>query len=488
MNNLYLFAIGGTGSRVVKALSFLIASGMNLPNTKTVIPIIIDPDCANGDLARTVDILKLYQEIRQKGKSNQNQFFQTDVRSLFDMDAEGEDRNEGDFVFEIEGVKDNRFKDFIAYNELDRKNKALVSLLFSEENLNTQMEVGFKGNPNIGSVVLNKFGKTELFQKFASVFNKNDRIFIISSIFGGTGAAGFPLILKNIRSASASIPRSQFVKEARIGALSVLPYFCVDRNEKTTIDSNSFISKTKAALSYYARNVSGNNSLNALYYIGDDTLNSQCGADGAAEQRNRAHFVEMAGALAIKDFMSYTDEELELKNGKPVTPKYMEYGLHQESSKIRFSDMDKESKDEVCKPLTQYCLFKNYFEHHFEEFREDAWAKNGKNKLQASSLDHSWLERVREFNHHFHDWLGEMSSSQVSFHPLNTGSKGRDILNLVVNNPEKKGFLSLSGLEYYRKMLNKAEPTYDKLANSNQKLLALFSRVTNDLVNSRINL
>lgn len=56
MAKLFLFAIGGTGSRVVKALSMLLASGVEMKNTETIIPVIIDPDSANGDLTRTVEI------------------------------------------------------------------------------------------------------------------------------------------------------------------------------------------------------------------------------------------------------------------------------------------------------------------------------------------------------------------------------------------------------------------------------------------------
>jgi len=488
MRNLFIFAIGGTGSRVVKALTFLLASGMKLPDTDAVVPVILDPDCANGDLTRTVEILNLYREIRRKSESGKNQFFGTRVCSLYDLETPEEEGHSGEFLFDIEGVKDNRFRDFISFNELDKANKAFTSLLFSEENLNTQMEVGFKGNPNIGSVVLNKFSKTALFEKFASSFNKNDRIFIISSIFGGTGAAGFPLILKNIRAAGAEVSRSQFLRESRIGALTVLPYFSVEKNERTTIDSNSFISKTKAALNYYSRNVSGNNSLNALYYIGDDAINGQWGSDGSAEQKNRAHFVELAGALAIQDFASNTDEELAMRDGKVVKPRYLEYGLHEEAGKIKFTDLGKNSRDLIARSLTQYCLFKNYWQYHYDEFKEDAWARNGSHKLQMPYLDKTWSRRITEFNYHFEDWLNEMSTSNVGFQPLNNRIKGNEILNIVVDSPEKKKFLAVNGLEYYRKTLNKAEPSFDGLGDSNKKLIALFSAVTGDIINARINL
>ena len=47
---LYIFGIGGTGSRVIKALTMLFAAGCKLGNDfDTVVQIIIDPDTGNGD-------------------------------------------------------------------------------------------------------------------------------------------------------------------------------------------------------------------------------------------------------------------------------------------------------------------------------------------------------------------------------------------------------------------------------------------------------
>ena len=49
VQKLYIFGIGGTGSRVIKALSMLLAAGCKLENGfDTVVPVIIDPDTGNG--------------------------------------------------------------------------------------------------------------------------------------------------------------------------------------------------------------------------------------------------------------------------------------------------------------------------------------------------------------------------------------------------------------------------------------------------------
>lgn len=490
MSKLFLFAIGGTGSRVVKSLAMLLASGVKMENTDTVIPIIIDPDASNGDLTRTVEILRLYKEIREKASSDESDFFSTRITSLDEL-------GDGSFVsdnfkFDIEGVKEQLFKDFIEYSSLDESNKSLMSLLFSKNNLEANMEVGFKGNPNIGSVVLNKFKQSEFFKRFAQNFEANDRVFIISSIFGGTGAAGFPLILKNIRDADPSVPHHSFLNDARIGAVTILPYFGVRGNEKTTINSDTFISKTKAALHYYSRNVTGNRSINALYYIGDKVTNEQDGADGSSEQKNRAHFIEMAAALSVVDFMSLTDKELHVQQGTANEPLFYEFGLQNDASVVRFKDLARATYDMLAKPLTKFALFRAFMEYHYEELagkKGEAWAQDGNNKLNRDGLDTRFKQVLNQFNTHFKEWLQEMQYSNVSFHVIEPDKTGDDLYQLVVGAPEKKTFLSgllkSSGLKNFRNQLSESAPKYDHLA-SQKKLLALMSATTASVFDNNI--
>ena len=76
--------------------------------------------------------------------------------------------------------------------------------------------------------------------------------FIVSSIFGGTGASGFPLLLKNLRHIDPNlhIPSAQAIMDSKIGAISVLPYFGLTPGKKTDPDSDTFMAKTKSALAY----------------------------------------------------------------------------------------------------------------------------------------------------------------------------------------------------------------------------------------------
>ena len=62
--NVFIFAIGGTGARVLRSLTFCLSSGMEvIPDGTTIVPLIIDYDKDNGDKQRTIDLLDLYESI-----------------------------------------------------------------------------------------------------------------------------------------------------------------------------------------------------------------------------------------------------------------------------------------------------------------------------------------------------------------------------------------------------------------------------------------
>lgn len=481
MPKLFVFAIGGSGSRVVKALSFLLASGVKMNNTSEVIPIIIDPDTANGDLTRTDSIVKLYAELRKHSEQQQNTFFNTRISSLNEHGTVPVAGNA--FKYGIDGATDRKFRDYINFGSLDTTNAAMASLLFSNANLNAKMDVGFKGNPNMGSVVLNSIKDSDYFKRFAEAFAEGDRIFIISSIFGGTGAAGFPLILKNIRNATAALPHHTFLKNAKIGAVSLLPYFDVSTDESVSINSNSFITKTKAALSYYSRTVTNSNSLDAMYYLGDAVSNPQKGSDGGKDQQNDAHFIELLAAYAIVNFMGFSDNDL-------ATPKYMEYGLKQDSNNVSFADFGDQTYNEIAKPLAQYTLFSSFLRNHLEQFSAAPFATRGgsKHPLTKQSIDSSFFQKLTKFNSYFEEWLNEMEKSKTYFKPFERSKTGKDLLDLVENYDEKKSWnpLADNGVDAFVNELDTLEPKIDSLTTE-QKLFALFSQGTSNTFKKKTN-
>ena len=115
---IFLFCIGGTGARVLKSLTFLLAAGAD-PKASKVIPIIIDPDNANGDVQRKIEILKNYQAVHKRLEFQHNKFFKTEIQTLASLEAT-DDKKTGlriadSFRFDIDGTKDGIFQNFIDF-------------------------------------------------------------------------------------------------------------------------------------------------------------------------------------------------------------------------------------------------------------------------------------------------------------------------------------------------------------------------------------
>ena len=420
MGKLFLFGIGGTGSRVLKSLAFLLASGVKLKDCSEIVPIIVDPHQSNKDLARTTDILNLYENIRKELGENNDKFFNAKITPLSSLKKD--DSLSESYTFNLENVSGTKFKHFIDYDSLDKSNKALVDLLFSKENLEGVMDIGFVGNPHIGSVVLNQFKDSDEFKTFANHFNKGDRVFIISSIFGGTGASGFPIILKNIRNASKNtkLSSTDYLENAPIGALSVMPYFNIDHKDDSVIQKSEWIQKTKAALSYYERNVTGNNSVNAMYYLGDTLAKAYENDPGERGQKNDAHLVEFIGALSIIDFINLPDARLETISGKAKKPIAKEYGLKEDIQSVNFSHIGNNTERLVGKNMAQFALFYKFITHHFKPNGPvQPYQLAGDQKLDSLFFDTLFFrDYILNFFKFYKDWITENKNNLRAFNPL----------------------------------------------------------------------
>ncbi|WP_316753222.1 hypothetical protein [Pedobacter gandavensis] len=487
MAKLFIFGIGGTGSRVIKSLTMLLAAGMKSSNNFEIVPIIIDPHKDNEDLKRTVATLNNYQKITEKVGSD-NGFFGTKVSTLQSLDQKlglG-----GTYTFKLKDVESTKFKDYFSYNSLDEENMALADLIFSGKTINhakdpvnlldIPMDIGFVGNPNVGSVVLNQFKHSEEFKTFANNFGREDRVFIISSIFGGTGAAGFPTILKSIRDANeqSGISNAGFLRDASIGALTVMPYFNIAVDENSPINKSDFVEKTKAALDYYRNNV--NDDLNAMYYIGDDYVGKAYENDpGNNGQKNDAHFVELAGAMSILDFMNLNTDDLLTENGKPERTRFREYGIKEDLQQLFFGHLGDGSSQRLGKCLTQFTLFNKYLNVHLDQAIENkTWSTSPPAIDKQFKNSQFFSSNLSGFLKQYSDWLNELQNNSRSFKPFNLDA---DLMTLVNGRFIAKKFL-VSSFDYdsYDMKLNRLvrDVTY---VSAEQKLINLFYTTTENI-------
>ena len=477
MGKLFIFAVGGTGSRVIKSLMMLLAAGVEM-NATEIIPIIVDPHKGNEDLKRTENLLRNYKNIFKSQKKNRPKgFFNTKVTTLKDLISSSE-KLESSFSFSLKDLQNKTFKDYIGYATMNEPNRALASLLFSEKNLATEMDIGFVGNPNIGSVVLNQFKDSQEFTHFASNFEENDRIFIISSIFGGTGAAGFPIILKNIRNAQSNIDNHAFLKNGKIGAITILPYFGIEPGPDNRIKKAEFISKTKAALSYYEKNI--NDSVNTLYYLGDEKTRDYKHDPGENGQKNDAHFIELAAALSIVDFCEIPDEDLETVEGKPDGPIFKDFGVKRDLDTLTFNALGNDTQMVITKALSQYTLFHLFLKDYLKETvnKGRPFAERKAPKIDGAFLSSSFYKNyLTDFNKGFESWLNELARNRRAFNPFNL--QPAKLSEFINDSKTKKGLFGQKdfGNKEFEKELNAAEQGHN-FQTIEQKFMEIFFRAT----------
>lgn len=338
----YVFFIGGTGARVLRSLTMLMASGASINPGDKIVPIIIDYDLQNGDLEKAKDLLNRYSSLNKIGE------YRDDDKGFFASPIELKPYS----MVDIKGdAGKDTFKNYIDLETIKIMSPSTAVFIESlydnspkedpKTELNLEMSVGFKGNPNIGSVVFNEYFQNMSygFSDFKANFTEGDRVFIVGSIFGGTGSSGLPSLVKKFRQSGGHVGNTVALQNAPIGACVVLPYFDVKPSDLSAINSQTFNSKAKAALTYYDAEI--NKLMNELYYIGcNDKQSPYNNVEGGKEQSNNAHLLEVMSAISILEFAKRpVTAMMNVDNSGNLVPNCYEYTTT--SGLVKVEDEDK---------------------------------------------------------------------------------------------------------------------------------------------------
>lgn len=304
----YFIGIGGSGAKVLESLVHLCAAGM-MPGTKNdeLFVLDMDPDNGNGNLNRAKDLFDWYKNVTKL------QFGETDL-----MKTKLDESQPVSYYFSPvdQGAKDlDTVVEAFKYEE--EPLGKLFQVLYTKEERNTDLGIGFRGHPAIGAAVLakNLRSNSNVSEEWTLFVNKvkteaktnKVRIFLAGSIFGGTGAAGVPNVAKLLRDIFAE---AQVDNNVVIGGGLVLPYFSAEPTEEQRketgmcVTSADFVPNTQAALKYYYLKMKSEPMYNSLYLIGSEDSSKKIGefSAGAQSQKNDAHVVDLYTALAALDF------------------------------------------------------------------------------------------------------------------------------------------------------------------------------------------
>lgn len=451
MQKCYVFGIGGSGTRIVKALSFLLAGGYmadKLAEQWQIVPILIDKDNQNAAYQEAVSLLrnykKIYQTLRGENKlGNEHTFFPYSIEALksdkFDLNT--------DFATGIS------LYDSLQYEKLSKPTQHLLDLLIcnrpsrekSDANcLYMDLNVGFRGIPSIGTIILQQLLDSSDFSIFTNSFKPNDRIFIVGSVFGGTGAAGLPLLAKAIRAAGSqgqNRENGEALSKSIMGGLLVLPYFRVNvdtaENPNPYIRPDTFIMKSIAALKYYDKH----RDLSAVYYLGDESTTSYDYSEGGITQNNEPHLVEFIGAMSVFDFLKRSNDDYPNRNQHSKdNPLAFEFGLSApESNAFNLKHFHQEHISLFKQSMIPF-YYLHYLLQHEKKTHEIPAFKN----ISKQYLSSDFYNLLKRFLQDFDKWLKGLQSHTPAFEPFLATPK-EELNNLIPGYTiTKKKLLSFS--------------------------------------------
>ena len=331
MSSIYIIAIGGTGAKCVEALVHLAAAGV-LTN-KPLRVVFVDPDEANGNLARARQTIEIYNQcyrlVRQGNQdTEQCPWMKTQVE-LFKPDTwsplSTENRSLGSIF---------NYNSYQSRDDLGHPLRNIFDALYTAGERELNLDVGFRGRPAIGSAVMSQLdlkGETLAEEPWQKVLNRIEtevqsgtpEIFVYGSAFGGTGASGFPTISRLIAN---KLEADGLRDQVKLGGALLLPYFSFPPRPQPRPQSNkdkteenggqeiyaqteNFILNTASALRYYQ--VQARGVFDRIYLLGNQQLLqvNQEFSLGRGSQKNDPHFLELYAALAAQHFSNDRPKE-----------------------------------------------------------------------------------------------------------------------------------------------------------------------------------
>ncbi|TFG42617.1 MAG: hypothetical protein E4H43_02895 [Bacteroidia bacterium] len=271
---------------------------------------------------------------------------------------------------------------------------------------------------------------------------------------------------------------------APIGGITYLPYFSLTKNDE--VNSESFEEKAKIAIDYYNRTIISLNQINTLYFIGNrGNTNQEEYAVGGQEQKNKAHFLELAGALAILDFCKNI-------NSVPETTQIKEFGIERDTQNISFTDLNIENAKLLSAPLTKFKLYTEYLNKGLSRsLNASRWTKSNIRLTRGSKqslLDKNYFNsaeyntQIRSFNNYFDEWIKEMKENKPVFSPFEEITAGNALE--IIKGQTPKGDKSFKPLDIQNCLLTDNISIRNK-EKKHTMLIKMFSRSTDRVLSKR---
>jgi hypothetical protein len=216
-----------------------------------------------------------------------------------------------------------------------------------------------------------------------------------------------------------------------------------------------------------------------MYYIGDNRNKDYENNEGSFQQQNDAHFVELASALAIVDFVN---------NDTTITGIVKEFGIENDVDTITLKDLSTQTKSILALPLSQYFYFDLFLKNHLNSSFEADFARRSP-IIDLGYTKSKFVQKIISFNSDFIIWLNELKNNQRAFEPFELNPTNQEIFKYINKIEPKKDAFVLFPVKNYDKyiaVLNKVNRNITS-TEINKKFISLFYKGTKTLIEEKFN-
>jgi len=349
---LFVIGIGGTGMRCLEAFVHTCVMGMY---DETEINILaLDTDLENGNFTRLKELIEdCYLKIKGFNKSHtvtKNTFFSAKI-------------NFHKFCPDYSNIgKNGKFSSLTNFAYSTEREKDLASLLLTDNVRDFDLKHGYRAQTHLGSFLMyhsileavTTDPHCSLAKFIGHIFDASEtgptKVFVLGSVFGGTGASSIPVIPKVFNEALKIINPGKTLTKAFFGATLLSTYFRFPApdekqraSQKVIASSKNFALNSQMAMMFYNEDKTVRSTYQKFYMLGtptNDWETKQTTNDtitGGASQRNDSHYVELMCAFAAYDFFNTPAEQLDVIRKEKKEVQYF-YRSIAENSRLEFKD------------------------------------------------------------------------------------------------------------------------------------------------------
>lgn len=335
----FVMGIGGTGMRCIESLIHLCAMGM-FDDTEIHL-LALDTDVNNGNFGRLKAVKDVYNKAKGGNNATQsalsNTFFSAKI-NYYEFSPDYQQNCTFNAVFNYNNTK---------YDNSEAAD--LADLVFTKDVEDFDLLHGYRAQTHLGSMMmyhsiveaakdsLPNDLKTFVAQLIsATQSDTTPRVFILGSVFGGTGASSIPIIPKALADAASVLGNggANILANCYFGSTLLTAYFSFPTpnanqilQEKVIASSDKFALNSQAAMMFYDDDTTVKSTYQKFYMLGTDNLNwnpmvnntSTSTITGGKEQENDSHFIELLAACAALDFLNESEAALQTNKNNVST-------------------------------------------------------------------------------------------------------------------------------------------------------------------------